>query len=54
MEAEWVTYSFTKISILFQVKAVLNEGKKTFNVTYIPQVMGMHKVRKGHQAFLLI
>ncbi|XP_062400673.1 filamin-B [Sardina pilchardus] len=27
-----------------EVKAVPNEGKKTFSVTYIPQVMGMHKV----------
>ncbi|KAF7693127.1 hypothetical protein HF521_008443 [Silurus meridionalis] len=27
-----------------EVKAVLNEGKKTYNVTYIPQVMGPHKV----------
>lgn len=28
-----------------EVKAVLNEGKKTYSVTYIPQVMGPHKVR---------
>ncbi|XP_076125415.1 filamin B a [Alosa pseudoharengus] len=27
-----------------EVKAVPNEGKKTFSVTYIPQVMGLHKV----------
>ncbi|XP_042180880.1 filamin-B isoform X1 [Oncorhynchus tshawytscha] len=27
-----------------EVKAVPNEGKKTFSVTYIPQVMGHHKV----------
>ncbi|XP_039529536.1 filamin-B isoform X2 [Pimephales promelas] len=27
-----------------EVKPVLNEGKKTFSVTYIPQVMGPHKV----------
>uniref|UniRef100_A0A4W5PXF1 Calponin-homology (CH) domain-containing protein n=1 Tax=Hucho hucho TaxID=62062 RepID=A0A4W5PXF1_9TELE len=27
-----------------EVKAVPNEGKKTFGVTYIPQVMGHHKV----------
>ncbi|TRY66792.1 hypothetical protein DNTS_009583 [Danionella cerebrum] len=27
-----------------EVKPVLNEGKKTFDVTYIPQVMGAHKV----------
>lgn len=28
-----------------EVKAVPNEGKKTFSVTYIPQVMGHHKVQ---------
>ncbi|KAF5899201.1 filamin-B isoform X2 [Clarias magur] len=27
-----------------EVKPVLNEGKKTYSVTYIPQVMGPHKV----------
>lgn len=27
-----------------EVKAVLNEGKKTYSVMYIPQVMGPHKV----------
>ena len=27
-----------------QVKAVLNEGKKTYNVTYVPKVVGNHKV----------
>ncbi|KAM3849983.1 filamin-B-like, partial [Diretmus argenteus] len=27
-----------------EVKAVPNEGKKTYSVTYIPQVMGPHKV----------
>ncbi|XP_062843022.1 filamin-B isoform X2 [Trichomycterus rosablanca] len=27
-----------------EVKAVLNEGKKTYSVTYVPQVMGPHKV----------
>lgn len=27
-----------------EVKAVLNEGKKTYTVTYVPQVMGPHKV----------
>lgn len=27
-----------------EVKAVLNEAKKTYTVTYIPQVMGPHKV----------
>ncbi|KAI1890362.1 hypothetical protein AGOR_G00152950 [Albula goreensis] len=27
-----------------EVKAVLNEGKKTYSVTYVPKVMGPHKV----------
>ncbi|XP_073773215.1 filamin-B isoform X1 [Danio rerio] len=27
-----------------EVKPVLNEGKKTYSVTYVPQVMGTHKV----------
>lgn len=27
-----------------EVKAMLNEGKKTYTVTYTPQVMGPHKV----------
>ncbi|KAM4612801.1 filamin B a [Polymixia lowei] len=27
-----------------EVKAVLNEGKKTYSVTYVPQVTGPHKV----------
>ncbi|KAL1007835.1 hypothetical protein UPYG_G00092250 [Umbra pygmaea] len=27
-----------------EVKAVPNEGKKTYSVTYVPQVMGSHKV----------
>ncbi|XP_026077532.1 filamin-B-like isoform X1 [Carassius auratus] len=27
-----------------EVKPVLNEGKKTYSVTYIPQAMGLHKV----------
>lgn len=27
-----------------EVKPALNEGKKTYSVTYIPQVMGPHKV----------
>ncbi|KAJ8259883.1 hypothetical protein GJAV_G00174540 [Gymnothorax javanicus] len=27
-----------------EVKAVPNEGKKTYNVTYVPKVMGPHKV----------
>ncbi|XP_076844602.1 filamin B a isoform X2 [Brachyhypopomus gauderio] len=27
-----------------EVKAVANEGKKTYSVTYVPQVMGPHKV----------
>lgn len=27
-----------------QLKAEPNDGKKTFSVTYIPQVMGPHKV----------
>lgn len=28
-----------------QVKAIPNEGKKTYSVTYVPQVMGPHKVQ---------
>lgn len=27
-----------------QLNAELNEGKKTYSVTYIPQVMGAHQV----------
>ncbi|XP_069025647.1 filamin-B isoform X3 [Embiotoca jacksoni] len=27
-----------------ELKAELNEGKKTYGVTYVPQVMGLHKV----------
>lgn len=27
-----------------EVKAVHNESKKTYSVTYVPQVMGPHKV----------
>lgn len=37
-----------------EVKPVLNEGKKTYGVSYIPQVMGPHKVssRKSKSSYI--
>lgn len=32
------------LCLVDQLKAEPNEGKKTYSVTYIPQVMGPHKV----------
>ena len=34
----------------YQVKAVPNEGKKTYNVTYVPKVVGNHKVTLSQSA----
>lgn len=34
---------------VYQLKPELNEGKKTYSVTYIPQVMGTHKVNFFNQ-----
>lgn len=39
-----VCLKITSLFVSDQLKAEPNEGKKTFGVTYVPQVIGSHKV----------
>lgn len=44
-QGQVTVYVEDPVGLREEIKPMLNESKKTYSVTYTPQVMGPHKVR---------